>query len=91
MECLSQHRNIQGNIQGAAAKVLATLFLSAGLFAFVPHVGAQTISSAANQAFTAADPATLISPITITDDAVTPTILNKKKICLGAAYFEQNQ
>ena len=44
-----------------------------------------------NQTFTAVDPANLISPITITDHAVTRTILNKKEIRLGAAYFKQDQ
>ncbi len=39
-----------------------------------------TVSSGANQSFTVGDPATLISPITITDDAVTPTIRKKKDI-----------
>ena len=56
------------------------LLLSISLFAFVAPAGAQTVSSAEDQTFTVGDPATSISTITITDDAVTPTIKAKKDI-----------
>jgi hypothetical protein len=56
---------------GLALLVLSGIFTTA-------EAQAPSISSAANQTFTVGDPATLISTITITDDAVTPTITGGK-------------
>ncbi len=56
---------------GIALLVLSGIFTTA-------EAQAPSISSAADQTFTVGDPATLISTITITDDAVTPTITGGK-------------
>jgi len=45
----------------------------------VAPVSAQTISSDADQTCTVGDPATRINTITITDDALTPTITGGKE------------
>ncbi|MDH3957479.1 MAG: hypothetical protein OET81_12360, partial [Desulfobacteraceae bacterium] len=56
------------------------LFLILHLWAFSAPVCAQTISSADNQSFSVGDAATAIETITITDDAVTPTIKRNKDL-----------
>jgi len=60
------------------------LLILSGVFAPAEAQNAN-ISSAANQTFGVGDPATLISTITITDDAVTPTRIPPTPPQLSAA------
>jgi len=68
-------------MQSDKLRLLAAVLLVALSIALPERAdAAASISSAANQTFAAGDPATLISTITITDDAVTRTIRKKNDI-----------
>ena len=72
---LSSARRLAKRLTGTVcAGALCLGIISAG------HAEAQTVSSASNQSFTVGDAPTAAVTITITDDAVTPTITKKKEL-----------
>ena len=71
--------NVCGHrVQRTRAFGVALLAILAWLLPGLANAQTPSISSEGNQTFTAGDPATLISAITIIDDAVTPTITGGK-------------